>query len=628
MSSITILPQRGPDADADRRSSPSVAVLHATQFEVVSASTELYLKELDGEAPPTPSIVAGTLVHRTNAWLRAENVARDKNNQFRLLQDLTFYQVASILIKVHRARRIAPIGLEPDKEKPMLGFYVPETGLYETSETLIKSLARQYNKGMTGRELKEVIGVLRGEAPWIQCTSNTDLVALKNGIFNYKTKELLEFHPDFVFLVKTPVDFNPNAGSPIITMPNGQSWEIEGWMRSLSDDREVVHLLWQIVGALVRHKVKWGKSAFFYSQEGNNGKGTLLQLLRNLSGKWVSMALNELSEEYKLGSAFDANAILTDENPVGAYISNFVAFKALITQDALSVNRKYRDPVSFQFLGFMVQCLNDLPRTKDKSNSAYRRQLFIPFEKWFGGDGVEMTAIKDEYLHRQDVLEYVLKKVLVDMPDYYKLSEPAVCKALLDEHKVNNDPVREFWDEVRDKPVLNMLPVEFLYDLYSSWSDRTNPSGSKVKQRPFMAQIDSFAKDSDIWMREHDARGDTKRYDASIINGQLEPLIVEYGLTRWGDLAFFPSNRDRSRVAAPMNKLRGLVRRPQVAAAPQLGATADATSAAAVIAAAEATVATAAGETPEQELIRLRAAQAQRDAGAAQLQTETQPRVF
>jgi hypothetical protein len=134
-----------------------------------------------------------------------------------------------------------------------------------------------------------------------------------------------------------------------------------------------------------------------------------------------------------------------------------------------------------------------------------------------------------------------------------------------------------------------------------------------------MAQIDTFAKDSDIWMREHDAHGDTKRYDASIINGQLEPLIVEYGLTRWGDLAAFPSNRDRSRVTAPMNKLRGLVRRPQVAVAPQLGATADATSVAAVSAEAEATVATAAGETPEQELIRLRAAQAQRDAiaGAA-----------
>lgn len=55
-------------------------------------------------------------------------------------------------------------------------------------------------------------------------------------------------------------------------------------------------------------------------------------------------------------------------------------------------------PVSFVFRGFMVQCVNEYPRVKDKSDSFFRRQLFVPFMKCF--TGIERKYIKDDYLHR------------------------------------------------------------------------------------------------------------------------------------------------------------------------------------------------------------------------------------
>lgn len=71
----------------------------------------------------------------------------------------------------------------------------------------------------------------------------------------------------------------------------------------------------------------------------------------------------------------------------------------------------------------MVQCLNEMPRIKDKSDSFYRRQLFIPFTKCF--TGAERKYIKQDYLKRKDVLEYVLWKVL--NMDYYELPIPKAC---------------------------------------------------------------------------------------------------------------------------------------------------------------------------------------------------------
>lgn len=69
----------------------------------------------------------------------------------------------------------------------------------------------------------------------------------------------------------------------------------------------------------------------------------------------------------------------------------------------------------------------------------------IPFEKRF--EGRERKYIKDDYLKRKDVLEYVLYKLLATT-DYYELDVPQTCIDMLEEFKLENDPVRQFAEEV------------------------------------------------------------------------------------------------------------------------------------------------------------------------------------
>ena len=109
------------------------------------------------------------------------------------------------------------------------------------------------------------------------------------------------------------------------------------------------------------------------------------------------------------------------------------------------MDRKFKDPRSVLFNGFMVQCVNELPKLRDKSESLYRRLLVIPFEKRF--EGRERKYIKDDYLKRKDVLEYVLYKLLATT-DYYELDVPQTCIDMLEEFKLENDPVRQFAEEV------------------------------------------------------------------------------------------------------------------------------------------------------------------------------------
>src|SRR5699024_12115213 len=115
----------------------------------------------------------------------------------------------------------------------------------------------------------------------------------------------------------------------------------ESWMKELSDDSEIVNLLWEILGAIIRPLVPWNKSAWFYSEKGNNGKGTLCELMRQLcgSGSYASIPLADMGKDFMLEPLTRASAIIVDENDVGTYIDKAANLKAIITNDVIQINK-------------------------------------------------------------------------------------------------------------------------------------------------------------------------------------------------------------------------------------------------------------------------------------------------
>ena len=337
----------------------------------------------------------------------------------------------------------------------------------------------------------------------------------------------MPFSPDYVFLTKSRVNYNPNAQNVVIHNDNdGTDWDVESWLEEVVPDAEVRQLIWEILGAIIRPFVRWNKSAWFYSTTGNNGKGTLCALMRNLCGPgtYASIPLSDFGKEFHLEPLLRASAIIVDENDVGTYIDKAANLKAVITGDTIQVNRKFKLPIAYRFCGFMVQCLNEMPRVKDKSNSFYRRQLFVPFTACFTGR--ERKYIKDDYLKRPEVLEYVLWKVL--NMDYYQLSEPEACKAALDEYKTTNDPLAQFLEEILSQLAWDLAPLEFIYDLYRSWMRRNNPSGAPVSKTILARELAEQIKLYPDWSYERE-----KIHKPGHKMDCAEPLIDEYDLTKW-----------------------------------------------------------------------------------------------
>lgn len=475
---------------------------HACSFDtLVTAITMMFFELLDKNRDKWqwPELERD-LYSQTRRLICAYNAKVPKNERLRYTRLLPM-QMAHLVNFLYVIRRIPCAGEKGKMDLDLLAVYQtdgPKAGLYVEDETVLRGIVRRFQPTITNSEFNEVRLVLRDIVPRVERTQDRDLIPVNNGVFNYRTKQLLPFSPQYVFLAKFLVNYNPQAQNIIIKNPDdGSDWDVESWMKSLSDDPAIVALLWQVLGAVLRPFVRWGKCVILFSTIGCNGKGTLCELMRNLCGpgRYACIPVSKFGENFMLEDLPDIMAIIVDENDVGSYLDKAGNFKAVITNDVVQVNRKNRPAIPFQFFGLMIQCFNELPRIKDKSGSLYRRCLFIPFDKSFTGK--ERKYIKDDYLKRPEVLEYVLYKVL--NTDYYEFSEPAACRLALEDYKVYNDPVRQWWDEVSGELVWDLLPWEFLYEIYKQWCKSNNPSGKVASKRGFIDQMREVAAKDAVW---------------------------------------------------------------------------------------------------------------------------------
>lgn len=524
---------------------------------IIQEETTEYLKNLTNI--PSPKQVELALLEKVNKAIEQENADnREPGNKLRKISALNFAQIADILVHFHTIIRINSAGKNADSDTDLLAVYQTEgedKGIYSTSEDTFRKLARLYNYSLTQKDFNETMIALRDKIPRKAPNSDKDLIAVNNGIFNYKTKTLQDFTPDCVFLTKSHVNYNPSATNVIIhNNVDNSDWDVESWLQSLSDDAEVTHLLWEILGAIVRPHVPWNKSAWFYSETGNNGKGTLCELMRNLCGDkaYASIPISDFGKEFMLEPLTRASAIIVDENDVGTFIDKAANLKAVITNDVIQINRKFKTPIAYRFHGFMVQCLNEFPRIRDKSDSFYRRQLFVPFEKNF--KGIERKYIKNDYLRRPEVLEYVLFKIL--NMNYYNLSEPTVCKLVLDEFKEVNDPVRLFANEILPQCVWDLLPFSFLYDLYTAWFKKNVPSGTIISKTTFINDLLNTIKDGNEWI----CKDRSTTIKSSHKMDAPERLIYTYQLKDWYHPYYKGNDIDKLCTIIPASVYRGISR--------------------------------------------------------------------
>lgn len=450
-----------------------------------------------------------------------------KTAKKRIPTRLDFEDVAVILLSLFT---FVNIQKTERKEDTILAVYDEKEGTYSTNKKRMYEIIDRIAEGYKNRDKQDVLDKIELSVPTVEPTKERHLYAVGNGIYNRKTKTLEPFDPKYVFETKIPVQYKPNPVNPVITAPDGYKWDVESWLADIaSNDDEVIELLWQVIADCLQPNHSRHKSIWFYSEKGNNGKGTVGQLIKNLLGKgnYSSLSVDDFKHEFLKETLLGVAANISDENDVDIYIDSVKDYKASVTGDDININRKFEKPIRIQFFGTNIQMMNGLPKTKDKSDSFYRRIILVPFLKSFTNNG-ERKYIKDDYIGRQEVLEYVLHKAInMDFDEYIV---PKVSSELLAEYKESNNPVLEFWNDVKDEFVWDLLPTTFLFDLFTKWEERNNPSRKgMLRSSTFLKQIRAVINADGGW-EDRTERNQKVRSQGKM--DDFEPLIIEYGLDR------------------------------------------------------------------------------------------------
>lgn len=416
-------------------------------------------------------------------------------------------------------------------------------GTYIHASEFITKVIMAVNLANTQTFFKRTFDLLIDLTKTITEFEDPNYIFVNNGIYNKTTNELLPFDPEYVSLSKIKTDYNTLATSPTITNPeDGTVWTLDQWLSELVDDNpDRIEQLWQIISAALNPGRVYDKCVIFHSTVGNNGKGTLGQLIKNVIGGrnlYAALPIIGFADRFRVAQLVGKICNIGDENPVGQYLDSIAQFKAAITGDDIQIEYKGRDAYPLQVRMLNIQMMNSSLLSKDKSESAYRRFLIVPFTHSF--TGIERKYIKHDYMNRQEVKEYVLKRAL-EMPVITDFIITPENNAALYAQKVENNSVYEFMEDVYADLQWDVLPIKFLYDLYVEWSSKYNLNGKPVKKSIFVDYVTNYLneRNDDTW----EAR--TQQSEAISVGTSMdadEPLITTYNLTAYFDPDYKGSN--------------------------------------------------------------------------------------
>lgn len=545
-----------------------------TKDEIIEVKIDEYLQGIDKDLVYDLKEISAGIIRNINEAFEKSN--RFCHTKYKFIERLDTASVAQILLHLKEFAAIQES--EDNPSGNYLTVYCDSgrnEGLYMHDDDYIDRLILKLNRCASEKDRKEIRKLLLLNAPVKSRNNDTDLVAVANGIYDCKNHKLLPFSPEYVFLSKTVVAYNPFATNSTFSFESDdgvyERWDVEEWLLDISNnDENVKTLLLQIIASCIKN-IRVDKFIVLQGEKGCGGKSTFCQLLRNFfsSQYCASLNLKQLSKgDSMLAQLVNKSICISDENVTNVEFDDASVLKAITTGDIITINPKYQACFSYRYTGKVIACANSLLSFKhETSDSLYRRYLPVPFNRCY--TGAEDKSIKEVKIADSRVLEYLLYKVL--HMDFDEFIMPEVCKKELDKIKMESSPVRMFWDEYRITFAWDFLPQSFLRDAFNAYYKTLNPGHLVISNNEFKHELMNIVHDDPEWdYREGKIR------PGNMMN-EPEYLIAELGLENWASSTY--KGPDYSKYCVPTLKYQyvgGVARKAEYVEARKEAAKAEA----------------------------------------------------
>lgn len=302
---------------------------------------------------------------------------------------------------------------------------------------------------------------------------------------------LLPPSPAFFTTTAAPFDFDPSAPAPV------------EWLKFLSavwpDDPESIDALQQWFGYLLTPDTRQQKILFLLGPP-RAGKGTIDRVLRQLIGpaNVVGPTLGSLSTNFGLSPLLGKSVAVIPDARLSGRPDAAVIIERLLSvsgEDALTIDRKHRDPLTVKLNARFVILSNELPRLGDASGALAGRLILLRLTRsWLGKE--------DQRLFER--LRGELPGILLWAVEGWRrlrargrLLQPKSAAALVREMEDLSSPVGAFVRERCRVAPGERVEVGELYREWRAWCDshgRKEPGTEETFGRDLRAAVPSLDK--------------------------------------------------------------------------------------------------------------------------------------
>ncbi|MCP1770956.1 putative DNA primase/helicase [Streptococcus gallinaceus] len=365
--------------------------------------------------------------------------------------------VAIMLKQFIRFIRIKP---EAQGQKAPLYYYNPDYGIWLEDNELLQDLISVIFPNATEKQAFDTLYKIARQSQMREIESQYTVIGSQ--LYNAKTGQFGAVTPDITVTRKIKTGYNPKAKEPTI-----KGWKPTAWLLELFDgDKELYDLAIQIIKASITgqslHKIFW------LFGEGGTGKGTFQQLLINLVGmeNVASLKITGLSKsQFSTSILLGKSLVIGDDVQKDAVIKDTSDMFSLATGDIMTIEDKGKRPYSIRLNMTVVQSSNGLPRMNGDKSAIDRRFRILPFTKIFKGK--PNKAIKDDYINRKEVLEYLVRLAIeIPITDI----NPKKSMEILEEHHKEMNPVIDFVSQFfTDELTSEFIPNSFVYHVWKGF---------------------------------------------------------------------------------------------------------------------------------------------------------------
>lgn len=348
-------------------------------------------------------------------------------------------------------------------------YFIYQGGVYrEMSEMEAQRLVQEK---MLSRETK-MSQIVDAEHQWRlrvqrdirELNANPYIINVKNGLYNVLENTLIEHTHDYYSTVQLNVTYDPKADCPLFK---------QFLKDSMGGDEEQVKLIQEMLGYFLI-PVNSAQKCFVIVGAAGAGKSVLLRVLNDiLIGKQnvSNVSWQALNERFKTAELFGKLANIFADLPTKNIDDNGI-FKALVGEDYLTVEKKNKNPFSFQSCARLLFSCNSIPKNYgDRSEGFYRRLIIMRFNHTVPRDKRDPDLVEKFRMEADGIFLFALEGLMRLMNNHYMFNETEINKAELQQYREDSDSVLSFVREYCQVDAAYQVGSTELFQAYKTYCE-------------------------------------------------------------------------------------------------------------------------------------------------------------